>query len=101
MLNFIFFSVCLIIAGLGIFLFSKMQRLKELGKQLDALSASTEEMDEQAKLIMRTDMELNKTQEELDKKIAGLNTLQRLSRDISTTLEEKQIFKKISNEYLE
>ncbi|MDD5253147.1 MAG: GAF domain-containing sensor histidine kinase, partial [Candidatus Omnitrophica bacterium] len=50
---------------------------------------------------MRTDMELNKTQEELDKKISGLDILQKLSRDISTTLEEKQIFRKISSEHLE
>jgi signal transduction histidine kinase len=46
-------------------------------------------------------MELNKTQEELDKKISGLDTLQKLSREISTTLEEKQIFKKINNQYVE
>lgn len=101
MLSFIFISFCLIVAGLGIFLLSKVQRLKEKDKQIGALKTSLEEMDEQAKLIMRTDMELNKTQEELDKKISGLDILQKLSRDISTTLEEKQIFKKISNEYLE
>lgn len=101
MLSFIFISFCLIVAGLGIFLLSKVQRLKEKDKQISALKTSLEEMDEQAKLIMRTDMELNKTQEELDKKISGLDILQKLSRDISTTLEEKQIFKKISNEYLE
>ena len=101
MLNLMFLSVCLIIASLAISLFYKMQQLKELRNRTDTLNASLEEMDEQAKLIMRTDMELNKTQEELDKKIAGLNTLQKLSRDVSTTLEEKQIFKKINNEYLE
>jgi len=101
MLNFVVISICLIVASLGIFLLSKVQKLKENDKQIEALKASLEEMDEQAKLIMRTDMELNKTQEELDKKISGLNILQKLSRDISTTLEEKQIFKKISNEYLE
>jgi signal transduction histidine kinase len=101
MLSFIFIVFCLIIASLGVFLLSKVQKLKEKEKQVEALKASLEEMDEQAKLIMRTDMELNKTQEELDKKISGLDILQKLSRDISTTLEEKQIFKKISNEYLE
>jgi signal transduction histidine kinase len=58
-------------------------------------------MDEQAKLIVRTDMELNKIQEELDKKIVGLYALQRLSRIISMTLEEDQIFKRIQPEYLE
>jgi len=94
MLNFVVISICLIVASLGIFLLSKVQKLKENDKQIEALKASLEEMDEQAKLIMRTDMELNKTQEELDKKISGLNILQKLSRDISTTLEEKQIFKK-------
>jgi len=101
MLNFVVISICLIVASLGVFLLSKVQKLKENDGQIEALKASLEEMDEQAKLIMRTDMELNKTQEELDKKISGLNILQKLSRDISTTLEEKQIFKKISNECLE
>jgi signal transduction histidine kinase len=83
------------------FLIYKMQRLKESSDKVAALSFSLQEMDEQAKLIMRTDMELNKTQEELDKKISGLDTLQKLSREISTTLEEKQIFKKINNQYVE
>ncbi len=101
MLNLLFFIVCLIIAGMGISLLLKMQRLKELEKRVNALNASLEEMDEQAKLIIRTDIELNKTQEELDKKITGLSTLQKLSREISTTLEESQIFKKIGNHYLE
>jgi len=101
MLNLMFLGICLIIASLAMSLFYKMQQLKELRSRTDALNTSLEEMDEQAKLIMRTDMELNKTQEELDKKITGLNTLQKLSRDVSTTFEEKQIFKKINNEYLE
>ena len=89
MLNLIFIIFCLIVASLGIVLLSKVQKLKEKDKQVDVLKNSLEEMDEQAKLIMRTDMELNKTQEELDKKVTGLYTLQRFSRAISTTLEEK------------
>ncbi len=78
-----------------------MNRVKELTIKVNWLNSSLNEIDEQAKLIMRTDMELNKTQEELDKKISGLNTLQKLSREINTTLEEKQVFKKINNEHLE
>ncbi|MDD5477942.1 MAG: ATP-binding protein [Candidatus Omnitrophica bacterium] len=101
MLSFIFISICLIVTALGISLLSKIQRLKEAKDRISALNLSLEEMDEQAKLIMRTDMELNKAQEELDKKISGLDTLQKLSREINTTLEEKQIFKKIDNKYLE
>ena len=101
MLSFIFISICLIVASLGIALLAKIQRLKELGDKIKTLNLSLEEMDEQAKLIMRTDMELNKAQEELDKKISGLDTLQKLSQEINTSLEEEQIFKKINNKYLE
>jgi signal transduction histidine kinase len=78
-----------------------MERLKQLQLEAEKLKKSLEEMDEQAKLIVRTDMELNKTQEELDKKITGLYALQRLSRAVSTTLEENQIFKMIEASYLE
>lgn len=101
MLFFVFIIICLIVAGLGIALLSKIQRLKEAADKISTLNLSLEEMDEQAKLIMRTDMELNKAQEELDKRISGLDTLQKLSQEINTTLEEKQIFKKINNKYLE
>jgi len=79
----------------------KIQRLKQLYMLVDKLKKSLDEMDEQAKLIVRTDMELNKTQEELDKKLTGLYSLQRLSRAISTTLEKDQIFKRINAGYLE
>jgi len=101
MAPFAFFGIFLLFVILGISLLYKTQRLKELNEKVNALNFSLEEMDEQAKLIMRTDMELNKTQEELDKKISGLDTLQKLSREISTTLEEQQIFKKINNQYVE
>ena len=97
----VFLGICCIFTILGISLLYKVQRVNELTKQIAALNFSLEEMDEQAKLIMRTDMELNKAQEELDKKISGLGILQKLSREISTTLEEKQIFKKINNQYME
>ena len=89
------------IISLAIILFIKMNRLKELQGTTDSLRKTLDEMDEQAKLIVRTDMELNKAQEELDKRITGLYTLQKLSRAISTTLEENQIFKMIEPACLE
>jgi hypothetical protein len=46
---------------------------------------SFHELDEQAKLIVKTDLALNKAQEELDKRFAGLNALQKTSRLISTS----------------
>ena len=101
MLSFVFFGIISLFIILGVSLLNKIQRLKESSDKITALNLSLEEMDEQAKLIMRTDMELNRTQDELDKKISGLDTLQKLSREISTTLEEEQIFKKINNQYVE
>lgn len=79
----------------------KMRRIKQLQSAIDTLEESLNEMDEQAKLIVRTDMELNKTQDKLDKKIIGLYALQKLSRTMSTTLEENQIFKSINAGNLE
>lgn len=89
------------VVSLAIVLALKIERIKELQNLVSNLKRSLEEMDEQAKLIVRTDMELNKTQEELDKKITGLYALQRLSRTISTYLEEEQIFVGIQTAHLE
>jgi len=79
----------------------KIEKVKQLRALVDTLKKSLDEMDEQAKLIVRTDMELNKTQEELDKKITGLYALQRLSRSISSSLEENNIFQMVSPAHLE
>jgi signal transduction histidine kinase/uncharacterized protein YpmB len=75
-----------------------IQQMQVLVKQL---KKSLDEMDEQTKLIIRTDMELNKTQEELDRKITGLYALQRLSRNLSTTLQEEEMFKRIGTGQLQ
>lgn len=90
----------LTIISLVIVLTAKMDSIKRLQAAVNKLKRSLDEMDEQAKLIVRTDMELNKTQEELDKKVIALYSLQRLSKTISTTLEEEQIFKMVEAENL-
>jgi len=86
---------------LAVFLFLKMTALRQTQLEVTNLKKALEEMDEQAKLVVRTDLELNKIQEELDKKINSLYALQRISRTIGTTLDENQIFKLISADYLE
>jgi signal transduction histidine kinase len=64
---------------------------------LALLTRSFNELDEQAKLIIKTDLELNQTQEELDKRLNGLDALQKISRLISTTLDENEIFQRLSH----
>ncbi len=93
-------SIIIILAMLA-FLFLQSERIKKLRETVANLKKSLDEMDEQAKLIVRTDIELNKAQEELDKKISGLYSLQRLSQAVSTTLEESQIFKMVEASNLE
>jgi len=91
----------ILIASLATLLILKIEQIKQLRNTIEKLKKSLDEMDEQAKLIIRTDMELNKLQEELDKKITGLYALQRLSQAISTSLDEEQIFNLLTTSHLE
>jgi len=81
-------------------LLSKDTKIHSFENSINNLQKALDEMDEQAKLVVRTDIELNKAQEELDRKITSLYTLQNLSHFISSTLEEDQIFKKVELSYL-
>jgi len=85
---------------LVIVLVFKMEKIKELQTQLAKLKRAFDELDGQAKLIVRTDLELHRAQEELDKKVAGLVTLQKLTRLISTTLDEEEIFNKLEEKHI-
>ncbi|HAJ56802.1 MAG TPA: hypothetical protein DCL35_03410 [Candidatus Omnitrophica bacterium] len=78
----------------------KMEKLKELSGELAKLKRAFDELDGQAKLIVRTDLELHRAQEELDKKIAGLVTLQKLTRLISTTLDVEEIYRKLDEKHI-
>ena len=94
------FISLLVITILGSVLIVKSDRVKQLQQAVDNLQGSLDQMDEQAKLIVRTDLELNKIQEELDKKISGLYALQNLSRSLASTLDEKEIFNQIKLEHI-
>lgn len=49
-------------------------------REIDRLTQVCEQLDENTKLIVQTDLELTRTQEELDRKIRGLTTLHALSQ---------------------
>ncbi|MFA5039490.1 MAG: ATP-binding protein [Candidatus Omnitrophota bacterium] len=85
---------------LVIVLVFKMEKIKELLSQTARLKRAFDELDGQAKLIVQTDVELHKTQEELDKKVAGLVTLQKLTRLLATTLDEEELFKKLDEKHV-
>lgn len=74
---------------------NRNKKIKDLTASLDRLTHSFNNLDEQAKLIVKTDLELNKAQEELDKRLIGLNALQKISRQITTTLDANEIFNRL------
>jgi len=66
-ITFMLLGSLIAIIALAALLFFKLKKARQLELEAEMLRRSLDEMDEQAKLIVRTDMELNKTQEELDK----------------------------------
>ena len=92
--------VILILLCAAVYLFyrltTKEDSIKEMNEEHRRLMRSFEDLDEQAKLIVRTDLELNKTREEMDKRLNGLHALQRTSQQMSQALNEGEIFQKIS-----
>ena len=75
---------------------TKEETIRQMDEAHHKLMRSFDDLDEQAKLIVRTDLELNKIREEMDKRLNGLNALQRTSRQISQALNEDEVFQKIS-----
>src|SRR4051812_17207363 len=88
-----------VISLLAVLFISKRDRVKQLENALMHLKKSFAELDEQAKLIVRTDLELNKTQEELDRRLGSLDSLQKASRLISTTLDENEILRRLDQSF--
>lgn len=70
----------------------------EKEKTLGGLKTAYNELDEQAKIIVKTDLELNKTQEELDKRINGLYTLHELGKTINRIFDVNELFESISKD---
>ena len=88
-----------LLTGIGAsmyFLISKIDELREMKSAYDKIMLSFNELDEQAKLIVKTDLELNKAQEELDRRLTGLNTLQQLARTMRSSLDESEAFQRIT-----
>ncbi len=67
-------------------------------KTLSGLKTAYKELDEQAKIIVKTDLELNKTQEELDKRIKGLYTLHELGKTINRIFDVNELFESLSKD---
>ncbi len=101
----VFITVGVIFTGILFYLLSALsgrnQTIRQMLEEHEKLMRSFNELDEQAKLIVRTDLELNKAQEELDKRLNGINALQRASRQIAQALNEAEIFQRLGPDLFE
>lgn len=82
-----FFTIYLLLSYFG-----ERKRRVENESIIRKLKEDIELLDQQAKLIIKTDLALNKTQEELDKKITGLYTLHELGKRVSSLFNVEELF---------
>ncbi|MCM8813100.1 MAG: ATP-binding protein [Candidatus Omnitrophica bacterium] len=85
-----------LLAYLGEMMREEHNEIAKMQRALDKLRSAYSELDEQAKIIIRTDLELNKTQEKLDKKLTDLYTLHELGKIINSTLDIEHLFAQIT-----
>lgn len=96
----IFVIVSFLVLSILMYLINaKSKRINQYALALAKLKRSFNELDEQAKLIVQTDLELNKAQEESDKRLNSLEALHKISRLISTTLDENEIFHRLDRAF--
>jgi signal transduction histidine kinase len=88
-------AAVIIITILSLVVVNRIEQVQHLQNALKKMERSFNNLDEKAKLIAKTSLELNTAQEELDKRLNGLNALQKASRLISTTLDENEIFHRL------
>lgn len=68
--------------------------------ELTRLRAGYEQLDQQAKLIIRTDLELHRTQEELDRKLTSLFALHELGQQLRVSLHPDEIYGQLNSQLL-
>ncbi|MBF0490452.1 MAG: hypothetical protein HQL15_07515 [Candidatus Omnitrophica bacterium] len=76
-------------------------KIARLEKAHHKILISFDELDDQAKLIIQTDLKLNRAQEELEKRMNGLSALQKTSRQMNQALSEQEIFEKLTTSLFE
>ena len=69
-------------------------------KRYDQLKIAYEELDRQTARILRTDLELRKAQEELDKRIEGLYALHELGQTINRSFNAEESFSHLTTSFI-
>ncbi len=89
-----------IIIFLVFYLLSKLQKIKLLNDNISQLYRELQELDNQAKLIIQSDMELKLYQEDVEDKLKKLTLLRTLISSSISILDEEELFSKIDEELI-
>ncbi len=65
--------------------------------ELDRLRTAYDQLDQQAKLIIRTDLELHQKQADLDRWLASLMSLYRLGQQLQVKVQPEEVFAKLDS----
>ena len=90
----------LLVGILFILYYFERDRRMEYERSNKKLQDTIDQLDNQAKMIIKTDMALNKVQEELDRKITGLYTLHELGKGVSSTFNTENLFHLINQPFV-
>lgn len=73
----------------------KIESSRRQAGELRRLQAAYGQLDQQTKLIIRIDLELHRTQEELDRRLASLMSLHHLGRQLQVSLRPEEVLSKL------
>ncbi len=79
---------------------SHRAQTQQTAQELKKLRDGYDTMDEHAKLIVKTDLELHRTQTELDRKITGLYALHKLGTLLTRALDTDKLFGHITEDII-
>ena len=82
--------------ALAFYIFSKLQIISILKRNMDYLNKTVQELDHQAKIIIKSDMELKLYQEEIDDKLTKLSLLKNMLLSSLYVLDRNQLFSQVN-----
>ncbi|MBN1793940.1 MAG: GAF domain-containing protein [Candidatus Omnitrophica bacterium] len=88
----------IIIVALAVIAIKEQGRRQNITHALKEAEKAYEKLDEQAKMILQTDLKLNMAQEELDKRIEGLYGLHELGKIIGKVFNLKELLELVDEE---
>lgn len=99
--NRIIFFAALFILTIVLYIARKLKTISDLQKRNETLTDSLRKLDQQAKLILKNDMDIRFCQQEIDGPISKLNLIRKLMSSTLPLLNKEEIFAQINLGFIE